>query len=76
MSPGYCHQPVPCVLRNLQLLTIEMFKVIKGVTPAFMTYIFAKNENTFTENVSSNTRSTSIFYNPSNPKKVYYGLKH
>ena len=52
--------------RNLQLLAIEMFKVIKGVAPAFMTDIFAKNENTFTENVSSNTRSRSIFYNLSN----------
>ena len=29
--------------RNLQLLAIEMFKVIKGVAPAFMTDIFAKN---------------------------------
>ena len=61
--------------RNLQLLAIEMFKVIKGVAPASMTDIFAKNENTFTENVSSNTRSRSIFYNPSNPKKVNYGLE-
>ena len=61
--------------RNLQLLAIEMFKVIKGVAPAFMTDIFAKNENTFTENVSSNTRFRSIFYNPSNPKKVNYGLE-
>ena len=52
-----------------------MFKVIKGVAPAFMTDIFAKNENTFTENVSSNTHSRSIFYNPSNPKKVNYGLE-
>ena len=61
--------------RNLQLLAIEMFKVIKGVAPAFMTDIFAKHENTFTENVSSNTRSRSMFYNPSNPKKVNYGLE-
>ena len=61
--------------RNLQLLAIEMFKVFKGVAPAFMTDIFPKNENTFTENVSSNTRSRSIFYNRSNPKKENYGLQ-
>ena len=40
-----------------------------------MTDIFAKNKNTFNENVSSNTRSRSILYNPLNPKKVNYGLE-
>ena len=38
-----------------------------------MNDIFAKNENIFTENVSSNTRSR--FYNSSNPKTVNYGLE-
>ena len=36
---------------------------------------FAINEDILTENVSSNTRSKSSFYNPSNPKTVNYGLE-
>ena len=31
--------------------------------------------NTLTETVSSNTRAESLFYNPSNPKKVNSGLE-
>ena len=42
-----------------------MFKVAKGIAPIFMNDIFAKNGNILTENVSSNTRSKSSFYNPS-----------
>ena len=61
--------------RNLQVLAIEMFKVIKGMSPTFMNDIFSRNENAFADNVSSNTRSKSIFYNPSNPKTVYHGLE-
>ena len=61
--------------RNLQVLAVEMFKVIKGIAPTFMNGIFSRNENAFVDNVSSNTRSKSIFYNPSNPKTVYHGLK-
>ena len=61
--------------RNLQFLAVEMFKVIKGMAPAFMNDIFAIHENAYTENVSSNTRSKSSFYNPSNPKTVNYGLE-
>ena len=61
--------------RNLQVLAIEMFKVIKGMAPTFMNDILSRNENAFAENVSSNTRSKSIFYNPSNPKTVYHGLE-
>ena len=61
--------------RNLQFLAVEMFKVIKGIGPAFMNDIFAKHENAYTENVSSNIRSQSSFYNPSNPKTVNYGLQ-
>ena len=61
--------------RNLQFLAIEMFKVIKGVAPAFMKDIFVQNINVCTENVSANTRSQSVFYNPCNPKKVNYGLQ-
>ena len=49
--------------------------IVMGKAPAFMNNIFAKNENTFTENVSSNRRSKSIFYNPSNPKTVKNGLE-
>ena len=58
--------------RNLQFLAIEMFKVAKGIAPIFMNDIFAKNGNILTENVSSNTRSKSSFYNPSNSKTVNY----
>ena len=61
--------------RNLQFLVIEMYKVFKDIAPAFMKDVFAKHGNAFTENVSSNTRSKSIFYNPSNPKTVKYGLE-
>ena len=61
--------------RNLQVLAVEMFKVIKGIAPTFMNEIFSRNENAFADNVSSNTRSKSIFYNPSNPKTVYHGLE-
>ena len=52
-----------------------MFKVIKGIAPTFMNEIFSRNENAFADNVSSNTRSRSILYNPSNPKTVYHGLE-
>ena len=58
--------------RNLQLLAIEMFKVAKGIAPIFMNDIFSKNGNILIENVSSNTRSISSFYNPSHPKPVNY----
>ena len=61
--------------RNLHSLSIEMFKVFKGIGPVFMKEIFAKHGNNDTENVSSNTRSKSRFYNPSNPKTVNYGLE-
>ena len=61
--------------RNLQFLAIEMFKVAKDKAPIFMNDIFATNENILTENVSSNTRSKSSFYNPFNPKTVNYGLE-
>ena len=61
--------------RNLQFLAIEMFKVDKGISPIFMNDVFGENKNASTENVSSNTRSKSRFYNPSNPKTVHYGLQ-
>ena len=60
--------------RNLQSLAIEMFKVIKGMAPAFMKDVFAIRDSALTESVSSNTRTKSTFYNPSNPKTVKYGL--
>ena len=37
--------------------------------------IFAINKNTLSENVSSNTRSKSSFYNAHNPKTVRHGLE-
>ena len=61
--------------RNLPVLAIEMFKVTKGLAPSFMDNIFARNMSANSENVSANTRSKSIFYNPANPKKVNYGLE-
>ena len=67
--------PVTIHQRNLQCLAIEMFKVAKGIATIFINDIFAKNENILTENLFSNTRSKSSFYNPSNPKTVIYGLE-
>ena len=61
--------------RNLQLLAIEMFKAVNNMSPDFMKEIFAEKENTFSEHVSSSTRSQSIFYNHSNPKSVNHGLQ-
>ena len=61
--------------RNLQSLAIEMFKVDKGLAPTFMNDIFSRNANAHAENVSSNTRSNSRFYNLCNPKTVNYGLE-
>ena len=52
-----------------------MIKVVNDMSPDFMRDVFAEKENTFTENVSSNTRSQSIFYNHSNPKTVNRGLR-
>ena len=52
-----------------------MFKVDKGLAPIFMNDIFPKNDNAGTENISSNTRSNTKFYNRSNPKTVNYGLE-
>ena len=61
--------------QNLQTLCIEMFKVINGLAPSFMQDIFSTNKNLEDGNISSNTRSQSQFYNPSNPKKVNTGLE-
>ena len=61
--------------RNLQLLATEMFKIFNNTGPPFMKAIFPENENTLADNVSSNTRSKSRFYNPSNPKTVNHGLE-
>ena len=61
--------------RNLHSLAIEMYKVLNGIGPVFMNDIFVRNGSMGTENVSSNTRSKSKFYNQSNPKKVRYGLE-
>ncbi len=61
--------------RNLRALVIEMYKVSKNITPPFMENIFSRNRNLGSGNVSSNTRSKSLFYNPENPKKVKTGLQ-
>ena len=60
--------------RNLQVLAVEIFKVIKGIAPTFMNEVLSRNENAFADNKSSNTRSKSIFYNPSNSKTVGIGI--
>ena len=59
---------------NLRFLSLEMFKVIHGATPSFMSDIFTKKSNLNSENISSNTRSDSIFYNYFHPKTGNYGL--
>ena len=61
--------------RNLQFLATEMFKVDKCLAPIFMNDILSRNKNSFAENVSSNTRLNSSYYNYCNPKKVNYGLE-
>ena len=61
--------------RNLQLMAIVMYKVAKGIGPAFMQEIFEKHPNAFTENVSAHIRFKSVFYNTANPKKVNSGLE-
>ena len=61
--------------RNLQFLATEMYKVTKGIGPAFMQEIFTRNPNRNSENISMNTRSASDFYNPANPKNVNSGLE-
>ena len=59
--------------RNLQALVTEMYKVSKMITPQFMENIFSINRNLDSGNVSANTRSKSLFYNPENPRKVKTG---
>ena len=61
--------------RNLQFLAIEMYKVDKGLSPTFMKDIFTQKENSHVENVSSGTRSKSMYYNYSNPRTVHFGLE-
>ena len=61
--------------RNLQFLAIEMYKVYKGIAPAFLNDIFEKHPNADIDNVSANTRSATSFYNTCNPKTVRYGLE-
>ena len=61
--------------RNLQFLVIEMYKVFNGIAPPFMEDVFQRHHNALAENVSSNTRSKSNFYNPSNPRTVKHGLE-
>ena len=61
--------------RNLQILVTEMFKVTKGISPAFMEQVFPRNFTITTECVSANTRPQSAFYNSDNPKKVNSGIE-
>ena len=61
--------------RNLQFLATEMYKVTQGIGPAFMQEIFSRNPNVNSEDISANTRLNSVFYNPSNPRKVNNGLE-
>jgi hypothetical protein len=52
-----------------------MYKVFNGIAPPFMEDVFQRHHNALAENVSSNTRSKSNFYNPSNPRTVKHGLE-
>ena len=59
--------------RNIRSLAIEMFKVMKKLSPDFMDEIFyIKTEH---ESVSSNTRSGTKFYNVNNPRTTRFGLE-
>ena len=60
--------------KNLRFLALEMFKVIHGATPSFMSDNFTKKSNLNSENISSNTRSNSTFHNYFHPKISNYGL--
>jgi len=61
--------------RNLQSLSIEMYKAANDIPPTILKGIFRENKNLGSSNVSSGTRSHSRFYNPVNPKKVNTGLQ-
>ena len=61
--------------RNIHLLATEMFKVLKGLVPPFMSSIFANDQNLTAENVSSNTRFKSTFYSSGIPKTTNFGLE-
>ena len=61
--------------QNLRCLAVEMYKVANDLAPLFMKDIFTKNANLVTDNVSSNTRSRSIFYNYDNPRTRNFGLE-
>ena len=54
-------------IRNIQSLTIEMFKVFKGLAPSFMDNVFPIKYNSIA------TRANVVFYNPDNPKTSVYG---
>ena len=61
--------------RNLQFLATVMYKVMKGIGPAFMEEIFAKKPKRTHDNACANTRLKSTFYSTANPKKVNSGME-
>ena len=60
--------------QNIRYLVTEMYKVHNNYAPSFMRNLFEIHPNLQTDTVSSNTRSTSYFYNSENPRTSKYGL--
>ena len=60
--------------KNIHVLAIEMFKVLKGISPAFMKNIFI-DRNDPTDSMVQALRSQNSFYNLNNPKSVHYGIE-
>ena len=60
--------------RNIHCIAIEIFKVKLGIAPSFMNEIFAKRVVP-SNSVVTGLRHNSEFYNPHNPKTVYYGTE-
>ena len=60
--------------RNLQYLAIELFKVNTEIAPFLLNEIFQRRDLP-PENVASNLRSQSTFYNYANPQSVRYGTE-
>ena len=60
--------------KNIQTLAIEMYRSMHNLSPIFMNEVFMERILDV-NNVSSNTRSKSSFYNYANPRSTRYGLE-
>ena len=60
--------------KNIHVLAIEMFKVLKGISPKFMKNIFI-DRSIPTDSMVGALRSQNTFYNLHNTKSVHYGME-